>query len=658
MQKLLLSLFMSAFSLTLVAQDFPYASFKTEEIKMTKYAKDTSAHAVVLAEFGKARISSDQDDLPLIFEYHVKIKILDTKGLGQANIELPFYIGDKSNPEFIYDLKGISYYQDEKGVEHKNELEKSKIFRVNENKYWDQMKFTMPDVHPGSIIEYSYALSSPYRQNFRQWVFQTDIPKMHSEYQANIPAIYNYNASLRGHLKLTNTKTVLSRNCFAVFGVSCDCSNITYVMDDVPAFVEEDFMTSPKNFISAINFELSDYTDLSTGSKKKVSLEWTDVDNALKRDDNFGSYLRRKNMLKDQVAPVIANLIDPLDKAKAIYAYIQKNIKWNNFNSIYTSGIRQALDKHTGTVTDINMALAVALTSAGLNAEVVLLSTRSNGTVNKLYPVLTEFNYLITKLNLGDKTYLLDATDPLLTFGLLPLRCLNDQGRVISMDKPSYWIDLNTEQRQSTVYTFDLTLQPNGKLKGTMACVSRGYSAFEKRAAIKNFNTLDEYIENLDERLTKIKILKSMVANVDSLEKPVSEVYEVEIEAYDNLNHQRLSFNPFIFNRVITNPFKMEERNYPVDWGMPSDTRYVLTMHLPDDYIIENPPQNDAFAIPQNGAKFFISYDSRGGSSFTFSHVTQFNKSVYYSNEYPYLKELYNKIILSEKTDIIFKKKI
>jgi hypothetical protein len=658
MNKLLLGIIMSAFPLTLMAQDFPYADFKTDEIKMTKYAKDTSAHAVVLAEFGKSGISSDQDGLPLIFEYHVKIKILDTKGLNQSNIEIPFYIGDKSHPEFVYDIKGISYYQDEKGITHRNELDKKQIFEVNENKYWGRMKFTMPDVHPGSIIEYTYSLSSPYRQNFRKWIFQTDIPKIHSEYQANIPAIYNYNVALRGPLKLTKTQTVLGRKCFAINGVSCDCSNITYVIDNVPAFVEEDFMTSPKNFISAINFELSDYVDLNTGNKKKVSLQWSDVDLDLKRDENFGSYLRRKNMLKDQVGPIIANLTDPLDKAKAVYAYIQKNMKWNNFNSTYSSGIRQALDKHTGTVSDINMALTIALTSAGLDAEAVLLSTRNNGTVSKLYPVLTEFNYVITKLNLGDKTYLLDATDPLLSFGMLPLRCLNDQGRVISMDKPSYWIDLTTAQRQSTVYSFDLTLKPNGKLKGTMACVSRGYSAFEKRTYIKNFNTLDEYVESLEEKLNKIKILKSEVTNIDSLDKPVAEIYEIEVDAYDNLNHQRLSFNPFIFNRIITNPFKMEERNYPVDWGMPSDTRYILNMHLPDDYVIENPPQSSGFAIPLDGAKFLISYNSSGGNSFTFSHVTQFNKSIYYSDEYPYLKELYNKIILSEKMDMIFKKKI
>jgi hypothetical protein len=150
--------------------------------------------------------------------------------------------------------------------------------------------------------------------------------------------------------------------------------------------------------------------------------------------------------------------------------------------------------------------------------------------------------------------------------------------------------------------------------------------------------------------------LKSEITNVDSLDKPVGETYQVEMTMYDNLNHNRLTFNPFILNQITTNPFKLAERDYPVDWGMPSDVRYILTVHLPAQYIVENPPQSAAFSMPNKGGKFFTNFDG-DGQVFTFSYVTQFNKSVYGPEEYPYLKELYNKIILSEKNEMVFKKK-
>ena len=54
---------------------------------------------------------------------------------------------------------------------------------------------------------------------------------------------------------------------------------------------------------------------------------------------------------------------------------------------------------------------------------------------------------------------------------------------------------------------------------------------------------------------------------------------------------------------------------------------------------------------------FATTFESQDSNSFTFSNITQFNKSVYDSAEYPYLKELFNKIILTEKGDMIFRKK-
>jgi hypothetical protein len=80
-------------------------------------------------------------------------------------------------------------------------------------------------------------------------------------------------------------------------------------------------------------------------------------------------------------------------------------------------------------------------------------------------------------------------------------------------------------------------------------------------------------------------------------------------------------------------------------------------MHIPAQYIIETPPQVVAFSLPNKGGMFATSFETQDNSTFTFSNIIQFNKSVYDSAEYPYLKELYNKIILTEKADMIFKKK-
>lgn len=655
MNKLLLNLLIFIFFATVCkAQDFPFGKFTVEEMNQKTYPLDTSAHAFVLKEFGSTRIDATDDGIKTYFKYHVRIKIFDSKAFDKGTVALSFY-DDADTHDDITDIKGTTTYMEDNGSIKVAEMDQSKIFTTTENKYWKQKKFALPNIRNGCIVEYTYTkvLEGFYR--FPSWEFQDDIPKAYSEYQVHIPAFWTYNAMIRGPLKLSKSKSEVERECFSSRGSKCDCSFLSYGMADIPAFITEDYMTSSKNFLSAIYFNLEEWTNPYTSVKNKVTKDWKDIDYNMKRSDYFGSQIK-KDLLKNYIAPVIAGKTDDMAKAVAVYSYIQKTIKWNSMYSRGSDGVRKALDNHTGNIADINLALAAALNSAGIKTEAVLLSTRENGLINRLYPVEREFDYIIAKANIGDQSYLLDATDPMLPFGMLPLKCLNDQGRVMSLDKPSYWIDLVATQKKNTTSNLDLTLQPNGKLKGTISTYYTGYDAYEKRKTIKKFNTVDEYIENLDEKLVKVKILKSEILNLDSLNSPLGEKLEVEIDVFGSMNHDRFSFNPMLFDRYVSNPFKLAERSYPVDWGMPSNKRYILNMHLPDGYVIESAPQAVSVGLPNKGGQYLTDF-TREGNNFTYSNVIQFNKSIYMPEEYPYLKELYNKIIASEKADIVFSKK-
>ncbi|MDB5142422.1 MAG: hypothetical protein JWQ66_1135 [Mucilaginibacter sp.] len=665
MKKTLLPVALFLISLSAFAQDFPFGQVSNQELEMKKYDKDTSAHAVYLNEYGSSKMNFDNEyRIMLTFEYHAKIKFFDTKEFeSQGTIAIPIYNGDNMVYEQVEDIKGITYYQDDNGNMQQAELDPKKVFRVKDSKHWSTLKFAMPSLRKGSVIEVSYKIISPYLFNFHSWYFQENIPKINSEYEVHIPGFWYYNTALKGYLKLTKNKITIERGCLTYgvggynTGASADCSDIVYGISNVPAFIKEDHMTSEKNYISSLNFQLVEETDLTNGTKIKYAKDWKDLDYLLKTENRFGGQLKRKSLMKEKISVVIAGKTDELEKAKAIFSYIKNTLKWNEQSSFLSyDGINKAMESHTGDSGDINLALVTALNAAGITTEAVLLSTRANGNINKLYPNLSDFNYVVAKVDIGDKSYLLDATEPLLPFGMLPLRCLNDQGRVFSLDKPSYWMDMTTQQHENMTYSFDLTLQDDGKMKGSITRYSAGYSGYLRREAIKKFNSVDEYVENFGEKLPRMKILKSEIVNLDSLDKPVGETYQVEINMPDKLNHDRLTFNPFILDQITTNPFKLAERDYPVDWGMPSDERYVLNMHLPAQYVVENPPQPVDFSLPNQGGKFFTTFEG-ASQSFTFSYVTQFNKSVYGAGEYPYLKELYNKIILSEKNEMVFKKK-
>lgn len=655
MKKYLLCYLLLFAGVRAVSQDFETGKISNQELNMKTYSKDSAANAVVLQEFGNAEISN-RENSPLVFQYHVKIKIFNSKAFDHGDVTIRLH-KQENREETVEKIAGITFSQSENGTIESTSLDPSKIYHENKSKYTNQVRFAMPGLKNGCVIEYSYTVVSPFLFNFKTWEFQTDIPKVYSEYIAHIPAIYNYNIVLKGNKKLTKSTAALDRECFTPGGgLKTDCSVMTYAMADIPAFAEEKYMTAPSNFISAMYFELSDYSDYQ-GVKHKITKEWKDVDEDLKHEEMFGKQMKRKDLFKDKIAAITAGSTDDLSKAKAVYHYLQKWFKWNEDIEKYSiDGIKKALDKRSGSTADINLALVAALSAAGLPAEAVIISTRNNGTVHKLFPVVSEFNCVIAQVEIGKDHYLLDASDPLLPFGLLPIRCINDQGRVISMEKPSYWIDLKASQKESAIYTLNLILEENGKMKGTISNFSMGYEAYNKRKKIKKFSSVDEYVENLDESMPKIKFLKADVQNLDDNEQVLSEIYEIEINAYEKLGDERFTFNPFFMDRVSENPFKLQDRTYPVDWGAPSETKIMINVSFPDKYEVTGKPQNVAIGLPASGGKY-VTETTVDGSQFNFTKIIQLNKSVYQPEEYPYLKELFNKMVQAERTEITFNKK-
>jgi len=655
MRKIFLLLSFSFFVINAFAQNFPFGAVTFDDNNFDRNKIDSNANAVVLKEFGTSsiQISDRTGSFELIFEYHVKIKLYSKEGFKKANVVIPIY-KDGTREEFLNTIKA-STFNFENGRFVETEMDKKAIFTEIKSRYWASTKFTLPNIKEGSIIEYSYRLESPNLFNFKTWEFQSDIPKVYSEYLAYIPAVYNYNVSLRGFYKLSNNKSEIARECLRVNGVPIDCSKIWYVMKDVPAFVEENYMTAASNFKSAIYFELSDW-QMPDGRRQIYSKTWKDVDYELTSEKTLGSQMRRKDLFKETIPTITKSATDDLSKAKAVYEYIKKQIKWNNYYGTRSEdNIKKALDMRSGNVADINLSLIAALSAANLDTEAVILSTRDNGTVNKLYPIITDFNYLVAKVNIGDKSYLLDATDPLLPFGLLPLRCVNDQGRVINLKKASYWIDLTAFQKSTSSYIMDAKLNADGKITGTITIHNTGYEALNKRKEIKKYNSIDEYVEKLDERLPKLQILKHNIINIDSVEKTLTEIYQIDFSPMGSLGNDELNFSPFFINPIVKNPFNLNERTYPVDLGAASEERIIISIALPGKFDVKEKPKDLAIALPNSGGRYLLKTNI-DDNLVTFSQILQLSKAIYQAEEYPYLKEFYSKIIQNQKSDLLLKK--
>ncbi|WP_343567261.1 transglutaminase domain-containing protein [Sphingobacterium sp.] len=634
-----------------IAQTFDFGKVSISDFSKTYL--DSNANAIVLNEFGRSSVFVDDYDnrIKLQYEYHVLIRINNKEGFKKANFEIPSYKRGSYIRDYFDELKAVTYNLENGRIE-KTELENKKVFRENYSAYLDLNKFTLPNIKEGSIIEVSYRTLEQDLFNFKTWEFQDDIPKIQSQYIAIIPASFAYNVVLRGPYKLTDQKAEALKEYIFLDGLRMDCSKLTYTMKNIPAFVEEDYMTSPTNFKSAIYYELESIFYPSTGSKKTFSKTWKDVDTDLMNEKAFGGQLKKTDLFKANLATIVSPTDTKLEKAKKIYNYINKQIKWNNYLGKYAeSGIEKALEKRTGNIGDINLALVTALLAADLEAYPIILSTRRNGTPNALFPVLSDFDYVIACVDVDGVKYKLDASNSYLPFGELPLQCLNERGRIIYSKKSSDWFPLTVEESSDVSYVLEGALDEQAKIKGKLTISSRGNKAFLKRQHIAKFNSLEEYWEKLDEEMPNVTLTKSSIQNLEEIDQLLIEEFDVIVDVTKQMGQDLLLLAPNVIDRISYNPFKAQERTYPVDMGFKSKTLYSVKLTIPDHYEIAEKPQNASLALPESTAKYRY-VTQVNGNQLEILQSLAFNKPIFSVDEYFSLKELYSRIIQQQKLDI------
>ena len=159
--------------------------------------------------------------------------------------------------------------------------------------------------------------------NLTDWNFQSDIPKLYSEYKASIPGNYVYNRKKVGPLRLTTNQSYIKKNCLDVpYNGKSDCEVIVYGMSNVPAFIEEDFMTNKYNFMAALKFELMEYNSFR-GGREKFSKSWKDVDKEFETDNDLGRQLRKIDFFEDSI--IFGGLLKGVEIALIILTLKQKN---------------------------------------------------------------------------------------------------------------------------------------------------------------------------------------------------------------------------------------------------------------------------------------------------------------------------------------------
>ncbi|RFN58563.1 DUF3857 domain-containing protein [Marixanthomonas ophiurae] len=646
----LLFLFSINFSQAQQRKTAEFGNPTRSEFSLIKYQKDPTANGVVLFESGKNYVEIVDNYIRLIKEVHRKIKVFDAKNFKHGTVEIPFY-HDGDATEKIAKLKAITHND-----QVKTYVAADAFYTTDETQNWSLKKFAFPNVKDGSILEYTYRIESPYFSNFGGWNFQGLLPKMYSEFESKIPGNYNYNRTLYGNMQLDINEAEVKKHCFNVpgFEIAAACEVATYAMFDVPAFKEEKYMLATKNYTARLDFELMKYTDLS-GSTEKFSKSWDDVDKQFRYDKDFGRQLKYSNYFEDKLPTTVLSINDKMEKAKAVYYFIQNHFNWNgNYRVRSDIRVKDAFEKKSGNNSEINIALLNAMEAAGLKGDLVLLSTRGNGLPTTDYPVMTDFNFTIVKINVDDTDYLLDATNKNTPFGVLPFRDLNVQGRVMNFKKGSYWQPIVPFSKNVHYVNTQITANKGGVFTGVVNEINTGYMGWQKREDLEK-NSKEEFLKEKQVRLSQLELSDYTIENQKELEEPFKESYSTKLE---KSNSGKIFLNPFYIETYFTeNPFNLEERNHPIDFGFPLTNTYLISIDLNNLYTVEQLPTNTALKLPNDDGSVSVVY-SKGAGKVTIRLNLKLNNHSFPAEAYQGLKEFFAQVMtIQNQQPIVLKKK-
>jgi hypothetical protein len=652
-----------------------FGKIDPKDFDKAAFVGDSAANAVILCDYGRSRFEMGaKGDLVIVFDRVRRIKVLKKGGYEWADGEVLLY-HKGTETEKLNGLRGFTYNLDANGEITKDKLETSSIFTEQVDANITRRKFTMPNVHEGSVIEYAYTVTSDFWFNYQDWTFQHSIPTRWSEYRASIPEYFDYKLLWQGYEPLAvqdrtqgSTQFTIRYsgeyvgsgfNTTRVSGgsetVVAQVTNYRWVTKNVPALRPEPFMTTPRDYVTQINFELA-------GLKwpgqpyRNVSSTWEKMQGELLEMDNFGGQLGRGGFLKQQVAALVTQYPNEAERAAAVHALVRDNVSSTGSGLLSEAGVRKAWEQHRGNAADVNLLLIALLREAGIKASPVILSTRQHGRVDTHFPLLSRFNYVVAYVELPDNaSVLVDATERMAPFGMLPEACLNGQGRLIRSEKAGDWVELNSPYRHVHFRSAQLTLDERGNLSGKLRDEQSGYLALAQRGQLHQQGE-KKYVETMLKDQAGWKIDKYAFQNATALGKPLMLDLDLRVPGESEQPLGTIYLNVLRTLNEAANPFLQTERRFPVDFGTRREETSMVTLTLPDNYTVEELPKNTIVEIPEGGGRFLFSITPVGNTLQITSRMT-LNRSMYLAEEYAHLRQFYTLMLAKQAEKIVLKRK-
>lgn len=315
------------------------------------------------------------------------------------------------------------------------------------------------------------------------------------------------------------------------------------------------------------------------------------------------------------IAPIIKDSKTDEDKARAIFAWVQSNIRYVAFEQGEAGYVpdrpAEVLRKRYGDCKGMACLLTTLLRHIGLKADMATLGTGWRPTTLDDGPSLLAFNHKVCILNLNNRDIFLDATQRHMPMGYIPQA---SQGHKCLIEKSAKEIELpyDTHHQSSVIINKKLavTRSTEGEiqLEGTATFSARGEERLDLLDALNDIKQKDH-----EEAISKLMSTRTMTANNIVLmgQASTDSIFTITCQTKNNSSiiesDGEFVLSPLAEATRFISPKNIENRTNGFDMG----TRYVqklkVEISLPKGFQVVDLPE--PYEAGGSIVKAHINYD-------------------------------------------------
>ena len=619
-----------------------------DELKMTSDPAAPDAPAVFL--FREETV----DDTLHYHSLYARIKILTERGKEMfGDVALPY----EAQVFKITDISGRTIHSDGTVIPFAGKPLDKLVMHSGDVRVMEKV-FSMPDVQVGSIIEYRWQLryddnmfSSP------NWYIQQPVFVHKAHYHFNPTKTSNTIVTTEhGHENVVNQLSY-SYSLPAGVKVRAGVDGYDLTVENIVALPDEDYMPPMQSFAYRVTFYYSPWLSAEDYWKNQGKY-WT------KEVERFADVSTR---IKADEQTIVAPGNSDQQKAQKIYEAVMK-LENTSFTRIHSEEENKAeglkvktaadiWDQKRGSDDEIARLYLALVRAAGLKAYQMIVVNRDQNIMQQAYLNWDQLDDEIVIVSIGGKEFYLDPGQRYCEFGKLHWKHAwtngvrqTDSGTAIVLT-PGMEYAANREERYA-----GLTLNADGTAHGFIRISMIGAPALRWRQTALRSDEAEvkkEFEDELQQQMppgVQVK-MNHFIGMTDSTRGLMA---MADVSGSIGTATGKHVFLPALFFEAGEKPlFVSSKRENLIDLHYPRTIQDQFELTLPDNLIVESLPKETRIPLAP-----YADYQAKfveKGKIFAYGRLFRLGTPFYKAEEYPQLRDFYQKVNAEDQTQMVLK---